>query len=203
MDILEEQKKYFQAKHKECQKRPDLNQYLIKDIEKYIDKIESFNSFEEYGKWVNENGAYFSTSQAEQKDMYTNFIKIQKFFNNKKREEYYAKKLEAVDKSTDHLSLNKNLTEIETVILNDEKQSWQAIQWVVNMYIIVMEYITAPDTKKDKVFSEVKEKWSTLKKYDPEINLEKILSYPPYRNVCIFEDERIIELFSNIREVMK
>jgi hypothetical protein len=203
MDLLTEQKQYLQARLKECEQRPVLNTFLQQVLERHIAKINSSTTFEEYSEWVSDNGNYFDLSQADQQDRYSNFIKIQQFYKNKKREEYYSKKLEVVNQATNHNNLAKNLTDIESEISGEEKKSWQAMQELLNLYLKIVEYITAPDTKKNKHLAEVREKWTNLKQYDPEINLEKILKYQPYRHISIFEDERIIELFSNIREVMQ
>jgi len=203
MDLLQEQQKYFEAKLAECLHRPDLNTYQKKIFEEYVVKANSCGSMEELTDFITSRGNYFDIAQAEQLDRYTNMIKIQQFYKNKKREEYYAAKLEIVKQATDHMSLNKNLTDIETKISEEEKKSTQAIQEVLNLYIKTVEYITAPDAKKNKYFADAKEKWALLKTLDPEISLEKILNYPPFRHVSLFEDERIVELFSNIREVMQ
>lgn len=203
MELLQEQQKYFEAKLAECLKRPDLNTYQRKVLEEYVSKANNCSSAEELSDFIVERGNYFDIAQADQLDRYNNMIKIQQFYKNKKREEYYTAKLETVMHAIDHMSLNKNLTDIEPKISDDEKKSTQAIQEVLNLYLKTVEYITAPDTKKNKYFAEVKEKWTLLKSLDPEINLEKILNYQPYRHVSIFESERIVELFSNIREVMQ
>jgi lipopolysaccharide export LptBFGC system permease protein LptF len=203
MELLHEQQKYYEAKLAECKNRPDLNAYQKKLFEEYVAKSSACSSVEELTDFIASRGNYFDIAQADQQDRYANMIKIQQFYKNKKREEYYAAKLETVKQATDHMSLSKNLTDIESKISEEEKKSTQAVQEVLNLYIKTVEYITAPDTKKNKYFAEVEDKWMQLKKLDPEISLDKILNYPPYRHVSIFEDERIVELFSNIREVMQ
>jgi hypothetical protein len=203
MDLLNEQKMYLAARIKECEQRPDLNVFFKNVLEKHIAKANSSASFEEYTEWAAANGNYFDLAKSEQQDRYSNCIKIQQFYQNKKREEYYTKKLETVNQATDHASLHTHLKEIESKIQDDEAHSWQAMQEVMNLHIKITEYITAPDAQKNKYYSDVKEKWALLKTLDPEICLEKILKYPPYRHISIFDDERIVELFANIREVMQ
>jgi len=73
---------------------------------------------------------------------------------------------------------------------------------LLSLYIKIVEYITVAKVDRKAKLDNVKSIWANLKQYDPEINLEKILKYPPYRHISILEDERIVELFSNIREVM-
>jgi len=203
MELLQEQQKYYEAKLAECMNRPDLNAYQKKIFEEYVVKANSCCSAEELTDFISSRGNYFDISQADQLDRYTNMIKIQQFYKDKKREEYFAAKLETVKQATDHMSLNKNLTDIEKKISEESQKSTRAIQEVLNMYLKTVEYICAPDSKKSKYLNELKEKWALLKTLDPEISLEKILNYPPYRHISIFENERIVELFSNIREVMQ
>ena len=203
MDILFEQKKYFEAKLAECSHRPDLNVYQKKIFEDYVAKANQCSSAEELAEFIAARGNYFDIAQAEQLDRYSNMIRIQQFYQDKKREEYFAAKLETVQKSTDHKSLSQNLTDIEAQISEDEKRSVRAIQEVVNLYLKTVEYITAPDTKKQKYLGEIRDKWALLKTLDSGISLQKILSYPPYRHVSILDDERITELFNNVKEVIQ
>jgi hypothetical protein len=203
MDLFNEQKMYLAARLKECTKRPDLNAYMKKVIEEHIAKANASASFEEYTSWAETKGNYFDIAQAEQQDRYSNLIKIQQFYKNKKREEYFAKKLETVNQATDHRSLSGNLTDIEPKIQVEEQHSWQAMQEVLNMHLKIVEYITVADVDRKDKLNEIKTKWAKLKELDPEINLEKIINYPPYRHVSIFDNERIVELFGNIREVMQ
>jgi len=93
MDLLNEQKMYLAARLKECEQRPDLNMFLKQVLEKHIARLNSSDSFEEYSEWVSNNGNYFDLAQADQQDRYSNFINIQQFYKNKKREEYYSKNL--------------------------------------------------------------------------------------------------------------
>jgi hypothetical protein len=203
MDIVTEQKKYFEAKLTECSFRPDLNAFQKKIFEEYVEMASRGISTEELADFIESRGNYFDMAQAEQLDRYANMIKIQQFYKNKKRKEYYTTKFETVKHSVDHNALSNDLTTIESSISDEEKRSTMAIQELLNLYLKTVEYITAPDSKRQKYLAEIKEKWALLKNLDSDISLQKILTYPPYRHISIFEDERITELFNNIKEVIQ
>ena len=202
MDIAQEQKLYYEARLKECQTRPDLNLHQIAEYEKILDKFNSSASFDEFSAWMEQTQAYFQLSKAEQIDRYSNFIKTQQFYNDKKREEVFRMKLETVMQSTDAFDMNTRLSEIDTKTNPIELAARNSIHELSNLFMHIISYITAPGSKKEKTLTDVKETWAKLKSTDPEISVGKILSYPPYRYVIIFEDERIIKLLNAVKEVV-
>jgi hypothetical protein len=111
-------------------------------------------------------------------------------------------KLEAVTQSTDAFDMNTKLTEVNEKAGPFDVAARACIHELSNLFLHIIAYITSSPLKKDKTYTQVKETWAKLKSTDPDISVEKILTYPPYRYVIIFEDERIVKLLNAVKEVV-
>lgn len=203
VDLVNEQKLYLNARLKECETRPDLNANQIAEYRKYLEMLASSKDAAEYADTIASTGDMFSLSQAEQLDRYENFIKIKRLFGDEKGVSAERIRIEAVKKAAGHADLYTGISGVSEKVNDIIDMSHQAVGQVMNLFIALVYYKRACASRKSDRKTEAQAIWNNLRSIDPDITLDKIISYPPYRSVVPFDDARIRKIGTLLEEVLQ
>lgn len=202
-DLMNEQKRYLEARLKSCMTKPELNKNQIPEYRKYLDMLASSKDANEYADNIASSGDMFSISQAEQLDCYENLLKIRRLFGDKHGASAEEMRISAARNSTSHMDLYEKMKAASDKASDIINTSRQTVEHVMNLFIALVAYKTGCTARKASKKSAARNIWDKLKSLDPEISFEKLVSYPPYRSVLVFDDERIHNMKAWLQEVLQ
>ena len=202
-DLMDEQKRYLNARLKECEKSPQLNAFQIAEYKKYLDMLASSKDADEYADKIAFSGDMFSVSQAEQLDRYDNFKKIHKMFGDEKSIAADTMRFDAAKNASSHMDLYEKMTAVTEKASETIQISRRAVENIKTLFTLLVVYRTCCEKSKGAKRGEVAGCWNLLTQIDPDISWEKMLSYTPYRSVLIFNDARLMTMKSWFDEAVK
>lgn len=200
--LVEEEKRYLEARLKECCSNPTLNKHQIAEYTKCLEKINASPITASHADISNAIGDMFSIAKAEQLDKHENIKSIKMLFGDDRGAEAQQILIDAIDKSSSYNELYPNITNAQSKA-NELLQNMQrSMQLMVNLLIQAVQYKISCRQLKDKRKSEVLIIWNELKAVDEHITVNKIMTYKPYRNVIPFDDERLSQILSWLNQVL-
>lgn len=201
-DLMKEQKQYLEARLRECETAPDLNKNQIAEYRRYLEMLASSKDAAAYADAVAFSGDMFSLSQAEQLDRCGNGLNIKNLFGDVKGAEAEQARFEAVKKAACHADLYDAVAGVSDRAGDMIRRSRQAVERVMGLFSALVYYRTACASGKSAKKSEVRAAWNALQELDPGVTFGRIVSYPPYRAVLPFDDERLRLMESWLREAI-
>ncbi len=202
-DLVNEQKRYLEARLAECESAPELNGSQIAEYRHYLDMLASSKDAAEYADKIASTGDMFSLSQAEQLDRYGNIRKIKILFGDEKGAAAEQVRIDAVKQSSGHADLYDALSGVSDRVNDIINMSRQAVEQVMNLFTALVFYRTACEARKSGKKADARAIWENLKSIDPDITFEKIISYGPYRAVLPFDDARLRKMEPWLSEVLR
>ncbi len=193
-DIIAAQKRYLEARLKECASAPELNRHQIVEYKKYLQMLASSGDAAEYADKIAISGDMFSIGQAEQLDRYTNLIEVKRRFGDEIGAKGLEACLDAAKSATSHADLYDKMQAATKEASEAAGRAHQALNRVENFIgVLIAAHVRC---KKDRADANnaVKRAWADLKAADPAITWEKLTSYRPYRSIIIFDDARMAQL---------
>jgi hypothetical protein len=200
MNIVEELQRYVKTRLKECQTNQELNKNQIAAYTTYLEKLEAIQD-NDYAKVAEAIGNMFLIAKAEQLDKYESLKRIKMFFGDDSGVKAYQMMIDAVQASLDHTQLYAAIskTKDDDVLIQN---THTALELIVKLITQCVEYHISCKSRKQKRKAEVVAIWKQLQQCDPEITINKIMTYKPYRSVIPFDDNRLLLIFSWIKEVL-
>ncbi len=201
-DLLNESKRYLEARLKECETKPELNRFQIAEYKKYLEMLSSSKDANDYSDKIAFSGDMFSISRAEQLDRYNNMSRLKNAFGDVKSSEAVKICLDAAAASKSHTDLYDKM-QTATVKSNESMNVMQQARNQVSTLIqCLITYHICCKSKKASAKKAVKDAWEGLKKLDPEITWDRMTAYPPFRSIMIFDENRMNVLKTWFKEVV-
>ncbi|MEW6526925.1 MAG: hypothetical protein AB1444_09685 [Spirochaetota bacterium] len=199
MNIVEELQRYLKARLKECKTNQELNKNQIAVYLAYLEKLDTILD-NDYGKVAEAIGDMFLIAKAEQLDRYESLKRIKMLFGDDEGVKALQIIIDAVQATSDHTQLyatiSKTKENADVLIQNTHT----ALGLIVKLITQCVEYHISCNSRKQKRKAEIVAIWKQLQQCDPEITVDKILMYKPYRWVIPFDNERLSLIISWLRE---
>ncbi|GAB4220480.1 MAG: hypothetical protein Kow00102_07850 [Spirochaetota bacterium] len=202
MNIGEELKGYFETRLNECKTNQELNKHQIAAYTAYLEKLDSIHD-DDYGKVVEAIGDMFLIARAEQRDRYESLKRIKTLFGDSEGVKAEQIMIDAVQASSNHTELYSNISRAKDDAGILIQNTHRALELIVKLITQCVEYHISCKSKKQKRKAEIVAIWNELQQCDPEITVDKIMMYKPYRRVIPFDNERLSLILSWLGEVLQ
>jgi hypothetical protein len=197
-DEISNAEKYLEARLAECLGRPELHKNTSDVYNNYLKIIR-----ERPQDYVREAGDMFPVMKGEQLDRNENYLMLYKKFSQKERVEAYTIRAKAVRESTgygDFYTKNGQAQKETEHLIGLEYKKRELLADIMRR---IISWKVALDAEKGSCKTKVLGLWKSLLELDPDLNWQKLSSFPPYRNSIYYNNGQMSMLENWFREISK
>ncbi|MFZ5628191.1 MAG: hypothetical protein ACOY5B_03615 [Spirochaetota bacterium] len=193
-DVLDESRKYFEARLSDCRHAPHLHVEQIKVYEQYLAIVKASRDAADYTQKLGPLASMFAVARAEQMDKYGNLVRLYQKLGNPDKLKAALERYETAKKAQNHGDLVGLMTQAQDAAALTESQGNEKLNLAVTLLQTVVTYAAFPaEQDRSGKVAGILETYTALKKLDPLFTWQSY-AQTPYSYVAFFDAPRMQRL---------
>lgn len=194
VDVLDESRRYFEARLGDCRHAPHLHTEQIRVYEQYLSIVRSSRDAADYTQKLGPLASMFAVARAEQLDKYSNLVRLYQNLGNPDKLKAALERYETAKRAQNHGDLVGLMTRAQDAAALTEGQGNEKLNLAVTLLQTVVAYAAYPaDQDRSGKVAGILETYTALKKLDPLFTWQSY-AQTPYSYVVFFDAPRIQRL---------
>jgi hypothetical protein len=201
-DVLEESRRYFEARLADCRHAPHLHKEQIRVYEQYISIIGQSRDAADYTQKLGPLASMFAVARAEQMDKYGNLVRLYQKLENPDKLKAVLERYETAKQAQNHGDLVGLMTAAQDVAAVTEGRGNEKLNLAMTLLQCVVAYAAYPaEQDRSGKVAGVLETYTALLSLDPTFTWQSF-SQAPYSYVVFFDAarmQRLGEIFERLK----
>lgn len=200
--VLEESRRYFEARLADCRPAAYLHTEQIKIYEQYLAVVKASRDAAEYTQKLGPLASMFAVARAEQMDKYRNLVRLYQNLGNPDKLKAALARYETAKKAQNHGDLVGLMTQAQDAAAITEGEGNEKLNLAVTLLQTLVAYAAFPaQQNRSGKAAGILEAYTALKKLDPLFTWQSY-AQRPYSYVVFFDAarmQRLGQIFAHVK----
>jgi hypothetical protein len=193
-DVIDEFRRYFEARLADCRHAPHLHTEQIKVYEQYLSIVRASRDAADYTQKLGPLASMFAVASAEQMDKYGNLVRLYQNLGNPDKLKAALDRYETAKKAQNHGDLAGLMTQAQDAAVITEGKGNEKLNLAVTLLQTVVAFAAYPaEQDRSGKVAGILETYTALKKLDPLFTWQSY-AQTPYSYVVFFDAARMQRL---------